>query len=303
MFKTCFTAFCALTVSFASKPDPYFLYEQILNRALDASHSEALRDIAFQLLRDVAEGHPERITTHAAARLHLHPQQLKLLNENFARDPGVRAHAYYAIARTGLPAAFKYLQELTPATVADLGPRDRHEVWSAAQIALQQARLMKIPAFQDQVKFLENTMAARFDSYSTAKIQFWALQTLCNVGSESSLPLLEKAFRAFYSSLAETEILFCRERMQTVQRHRDRAKALGSALSVATSGANERLTAWAIAQLAELNSTEGDAELDRFQAEIRSVPPPGRPPMLNAFGEQIDRMRACNPRRTVAANP
>jgi hypothetical protein len=292
MRRICFAALWTLAGGFGTKPGPYYYYEQIFDRAVEATRSERLRGIAVQLLRDVAEGHPEKVSSDVAARLGLQPQQLRLLTESFAKDPGVRARAYGAIGQTGLLEALEYLQALTPAKVGDLGPRDSHEAWPAAQIALQEARLMRINGSQEQVTFLENAMATSFDSYSTGKIHFWAAQRLCDMGSTKSLPLVEKQLRSLYSRLGEVEAGFCRERMQVVQSHPNRAKALGSVLNIGTSGANQRLTRWAITELGAMKNADAYAELDRFAAEIRGIPPVSRNPALASFGEQMAQIRA-----------
>jgi hypothetical protein len=289
----CITTVSTLAVALATGPGPYYYYEQILARAVEATLSESLQGVAMQLLRDVAEGHPERVTSETASRLGVGPGQLKLLGSTFAKDPGVRARAYGAIGRTGLAEALEYLQALTPAQVGDLGPRESHEAWPAAQIALQEARLMQIKTPQEEVTFLENAMVASFDSYSTAKIHLWATQKLCDMGSSKSLPVIEKRLRSLYSRIGEAETSFCRERMQIVQSHRNRAKALGSVLNIGTSSANQRLTRWAISELGAMNSAEADAELDRFSAEIQAIHPLGRNPVFSSFEDQISRIRAA----------
>ena len=197
-----------------------------------------------------------------------------------------------------LPEALKYLEALTPAQVGDLGPRDSHEAWPAAQIALQEARLMRIKAPQEQVTFLEHAMSASFDSHSTGKIHLWATQTLCDMGSSTSLPLVEKRLRSLYSRIGEAETRFCHERMQIVKSNSNRTKALGSVLNVGTSAGNQRLTTWAISALAAAKTAEADAELERFASEIRGIHPLTRSPVLASFAEQIDRLRGARPRAT-----
>ena len=290
-------------VALGSKPGPYHYYEQILNRTVESTQSESLRGISMQLLRDVAEGHPEKVTPDTATRLGIGPKQLQLLGSAGARDSGVRARAYSAIAQTGLPEALEYLQALTPAQVGDLGPRDRHEAWPAAQIALQEARLMRIKTPQEQATFLENAMAASFDSFSTGKIHLWASQKLCDMGSSKSLPQIEKLLRRLWSRTGEAEIGFCRERIQIIQNNPNRARALGYVLNIGTSAANRRLTQWAIEQLGAMNSKEADAELDRFSAEIGGIHPLGRDPALRSLAEQIDLMRAAKPHSAGTPQP
>jgi hypothetical protein len=191
--------------------------------------------------------------------------------------------------------ALQYLQALTPAQVGNLGSRDSHEIWPAVQIALQEAQLLVIQSQNEQVAFLEKAMAGSYDSYSTAKINLWAADKLCNMGSSSSLPLVEQRLRGFYSRIGEAEVRFCLERVQVVKSHPDRAKALGSVLNIGTSGSNQRLTTWAIRELGDMKTVGADAELDRFATEIRAINPLARNPALAGFAEQIRRARRQAP--------
>lgn len=287
------TLVCAMVFAFGTSLSVTYHYERAFDRAVDATQSVSLRPIAMQLLRDVAEGHPEKVSSDVLARLGLGSYQP--LFRPFAKDPAVRARAYRAIGRTGLAEAVQYLQALTPAQVGDLGPRDSHQAWPAAQIALQEARLLGIKAPQEQVAFLEKAMAGSYDSSSTGNIHFWAIGRLCDMGNSASLPLIEKRLRSMWSQQGESEISWCRERMQVVKSHPDRAKALGLVLNIGTSGRNLRLTSWAIGELAAMKSAEANAELDRFAAEIRGLPPLGRDARLAYFAEQIAGVRRATP--------
>jgi hypothetical protein len=238
-----------LAFALGTTPSPYYDYERIFDRVVDATQSVSLQPVAMQLLRDVAEGHGEMVSSDTAVRLGFSASTAAIFRVAFAKDAGVRARAYRAIGRTGLGEALQYLQALTPAKVGDLGPRDRHEVWPAAQIALQEARMLGIKAPQEQVAFLEKAMAGNYDSYSTGKIHLWAAGKLCDMGSSVSLPLIERRLRSLYSQVGEAESSSCLERMHVIKSHPDRAKALGSVLNIGTSGTNQRLTRWAITEL------------------------------------------------------
>lgn len=290
-----FTSVSTFVAALGTTLSPYYQYEQILDRAVEATQSQSLRGIAMQVLRDIAEGRPDKITSDSAGRLGFRPRQFQLLGEAFAKDPGVRARGYRALGRTGLAEALEYLQALTPAKVGNLGPRESHEAWPAAQVALQEARLMTIKGPQDQVTFLEGAVVMNHDAYSTGKIQLWATEKLCDRGSIKSLPLIEKKLRGLYSRVGDEEVSFCRERIQVVLSRPDRAKALGSVLNVGTSGANRRLTTWAITQLASMKTSQADGELDRFSAEIEAIQGSGRNPVLSSYLEHINRVRGLRP--------
>jgi hypothetical protein len=291
-----FTSVSIIVAALGTTLSPYYHYEQMLDRAVEATQSPSLRGIAMQFLRDIAEARPDKVTSDSAGRLGFRPRQFQLLGEAFAKDPGVRARGYRAIGRTGLAEALEYLHALTPEKVGNLGPRESHEAWPAAQIALQEARLNRIKIAQDQVTFLESAMSMNYDSYSTGKVQLWATEKLCDMGSVKSLALVEKKLRGLYSRVGDAETSFCRERMQVVLSHPDRAKALGSVLNVGTSGANQRLTTWAITQLAAMKTSQADGELDRFSADIQAIQRPGRNPVLSSYLEHIERVRGLRPR-------
>lgn len=300
ILRMVFPSLLALSAGFGTTLEPCFYYERLLDRAVGATRSDFSREAALQLLRHVAEGHPERITPDMAKAVELNPQELE---GPCGRSPGVRAKAHRAIGRTGLPEALAYLQSLTPEQFGDVRSRDRHEVWPAAQTALQEARLTQIKTPRDQVAFLENAVSLKYDSFETGTILVWAIQKLCDMGSSPSLPLIEKRLISLYSRNGDAEIAFCRERMQVVQRHPSRASALGSVLDVGTSAAHQRLTRWAISELCAMRSADADRELDRFEAEVRAIHPVGRNPPLVSFVEQISRIRATQSRSVSPPRP
>jgi hypothetical protein len=70
----------------------------------------------------------------------------------------------------------------------------------------------------------------------------------------------------------EDDIEFCRARIQVVSRDPDRAKALGSVLSLDAQPHDDRLVWWAISQLKAMHSAAVDAEMERFAAQVNSLP-------------------------------
>jgi len=68
------------------------------------------------------------------------------------------------------------------------------------------------------------------------------------------------------------KVAFCRARIEVVCRNPDRAKALGSILSVSSNNRDEDLVAWAMRQLDQANTSEADAELERYAHEIEALP-------------------------------
>jgi hypothetical protein len=140
-------------------------------------------------------------------------------------------------------------------------------MWSSAQIALREAELIRIPDEPARVRFLEDTTGEKTAAAS------WAVEELCNRGSRQSLPSIrESILRRDPTSRGADEITFCEARMDIIARDPDRAKALGSFLSVSSGVTDHHLLGWTINQLRALGSPEAEAQVQRYADEIESLP-------------------------------
>jgi hypothetical protein len=180
------------------------------------------------------------------------------------KDESVRSHALRKIGQLDLPEALTYLQNLKR---GDVGPDTSGQMWSSAQIALREAELIRIPDEPARVRFLEDTTGEKTAAAS------WAVEELCNRGSRQSLPSIrESILRRDPTSRGADEITFCEARMDIIARDPDRAKALGSFLSVSSGVTDHHLLGWTINQLRALGSPEAEAQVQRYADEIESLP-------------------------------
>jgi len=240
----------------------------VLDRVFEVAISGSSKSgSALAVLERVAEGSAQTVSAASEALLGLKPGEFQ--DRSFT-DTVVRSHAFRRIGESGLPGTLDFLEAVDP---SGWGQDETQQVWPDVQVALREAKLMRIPDPSDRVQFLENTVTERHDPISNSLVISWAVDQLCDSSSRSSLPVIERSIRRWNpTGRGEEDIRFCYARMDVVTRHTDRAKALGSVLSVATSAYDQRLTHWALRALAAMRSPDADAEMDRFAVEIEKLP-------------------------------
>jgi hypothetical protein len=180
-----------------------------------------------------------------------------------------------------------------------LQPSDTWQVGPVAQEALADARLARITDPQLRIEFLEGIATDR------APATHWAVEQLCNSGALASRGIVQQSIRRSWpDKYGEDQIRFCEARMQVVSRYPDRAKALGSVLSVENIVDDDRLIRWAIYQLAEVDSPDATAVLDRFAGEIGKLPnssPQKR--RWSGFKQEIELWKQRHHLRELSASP
>jgi hypothetical protein len=214
------------------------------------------RFAALEILERVAEGRMDGASPELEVQMGLKPE---LLRSPWFKDGSVRAYAIRRIGEVDLPEALTYLQHLKK---TDLERDTTGMVWPAAQIALRQAQLNRIPDEPGKVLFLENTTGEQSAAAS------WAVNELCESGSYRSLGFIRESIRKRNPSRASEDTAFCEARMAVVSRNPDRIKALGSLLTVSEGATDPILINWAIIKLEAMKSPRADAELERYSKEI-----------------------------------
>lgn len=228
----------------------------------------SLSQEALAVLRTVAEGHAEAVPSETAAKLGLGPEELQYAPY---RSNEFRAVAYRAIGDLGTTAAVAYLEAVRAEDFE--AEQDRRQLWSAAQIALQGARLSQIPDRQGKAQFLETTIRDFRDVPGNGILADWAAEELCDKGMLSSYSIAESLILDRYSGTTGRETArFCELRMRTLAGNPDRIEALGSVLQVTRGLADGQLTQWAISELTEMKSSRADEIMDRFEQQILALP-------------------------------
>jgi hypothetical protein len=187
-----------------------------------------------------------------------------------------------------------FLSKLTP---NHLGPDNTHTVWPASQIALQETLFNETTDARQRVEFLERIVKTQpGDRIARGRVMWWAITELCDAGVVRSLPVIQEAINGLQSSTGPGELQFCQARIQALQRDPDRVKALGSVLRVDT-WHSDRLVSWAIHKLHGVQTSEADAELDRFASEIAAFPEGS--PVRQRFGFRSQEIRDLQQRRSL----
>ena len=268
----------------AYTPAPYAGQRALLDRIAGVAASQSQTSaVALELLEQVALGRSAKISPESEARVGVGRGELQKPEFN---DPTVRACAFRKIGETGLREALDFLTGIQP---ADAGVDPSQQVWPAAQIALQNARLIQIADSRAKIEFLESMLTEQPDS--RGPVSHWAVNWLCDNGALPSLAVIQQSIRAGWSGQrGEDEIRFCEARLQVIARYSDRVKALGSLLT-RDNAEDERLLLWAIYQLAALRLKDADTELNRFATEIGSLPDTSaQKRRLLFFKQEIDRI-------------
>ena len=245
----------------ATSLPPFFLECSLLDRVGDAARPGLpTQPTALETLERVAEGRMDSASPDLEVQVGLKAGQLR--GQGF-RDPTVRAHAFRVIGKLDSPDALSYLENVRK---TDIAADEPGQIWIAVQVALHEARLIRVPDADGQIKLLEDTM-------KTSIAASWAMTELCNRGSEQSLPAV-RAYVHKYNPTprGEEEIAFCEARMNVISRSPDRVRALASLLKASNGPQEYELIAWAISQLQAMKSQSADAELSRYLDEICNLP-------------------------------
>jgi hypothetical protein len=234
-----------------------------LDRISEAAKTATpMRLIALEILERVAEGRMEGASPDLEVQVGLKSGQLR--GPEF-KEYELRSYALRRIGELDLPEALTYLQNLKE---SDIGPDTSGQIRSAAQIALLQAQVNRIPDQQAKIRFLEEATSGKGAGVH------WAVDELCNLGSYQSLPLIRARIHRLLSlpQDIEHETGFCEARIGVVSRDPDRVRALGAVLRVNGGGTDPQLIGWAIGQLQAMRSERADAELERYAKEIDALP-------------------------------
>jgi hypothetical protein len=268
----------------ATTPAPYGLQRAALDQIAEAANSKLLTSpIALEILQRIAEGRMQTAPPGLETRVALKPGELRV---PAFQDPMLREIAVRKIGESGLPEAVAYLERLKE---EDLGPNRTVMLWAAAQIALREAQMNRLPDDRAKIRFLEDTTSEWTAAAS------WAVDELCNRGSSASLGFIRVQIRRSYSLPQDYNqaLGFCEARIRVVSRDPDRIRALGSFLDAKdpnTLSDNRAIIAWTIRQLKRMKSEAADAELERFSKEIDDLPDgaAARRDLVNAIRGYLD---------------
>jgi hypothetical protein len=254
-------------ICWPTTPVPYGAYIDLLDRVLAVARSQSpARDLALKLIEQVAEGQTGGISPESEEQIGLKPGQLR--QEAFHSVP-VREAAIWRIGETGSPNAVSFLANLKPADFAD---DSTNGLWAMTQVALRNAALVRITDPRERTEFLKGVLTEGGFIPSDGPAGSWAIDELCNSGAAAALPEIEGSIRKSKGEPGEQDIEFCKARIQVVSRDPDRAKALGSVLSLDAQPNDNRLVWWAISQLTAMHTAAADAEMERFAAQVNSLP-------------------------------
>ena len=241
---------------------PYYIECSLLDRvAGGAKPGLPTEPAALEILERVASGRMDNAKSDLEELVGLRPGQLR---GSVFKDPMVRSHALRDIGDLELPEALEYLQNLK---IEDLPPDTSQQVWQAAQIALRQGLINRIPDEPGKVRILEDAIV------SWNRAAGWAVQQLCDRGSSGSLSIIEAYYRKGYSEPRASQFYgLCKAQIEILSRNPDRVVALGSTLTLANGFGNRELIGWTINQLAQIKSPQAYAELERYMNEINALP-------------------------------
>jgi len=290
----------AVTGVSGAKVMPWAYPCEQLDRVVDQVKADPVRSLAaFELLKLVARGMPDKADSDVAVRFGIEPERLL---QPVHRDLSVRAHALRKIGQLGLPEALAYLEKLTPEDF-DVGRGQMYRVWPPAQIALHEALLNQIPDEAGKIAFLERTVQQRHDAGSNSAVKGWARNQLCDRGASMSWDAIYQGIRFSTGNpvrFAE-EVKFCEDRIRIVQSDPDRVKALASALRSTGRAVDRRLTMWAFTQLLEPRSPRADAALDHVASEIDKLDPERRREwgVIRSGIRTVRELRSAGPVRPV----
>jgi len=236
-------------------------YSATLTKALDQACRAAIEDKsrseALETIEAVIEGRPIEAINAAAQRAGLKgyfPQKTMW-------SDGYRRYALEVLGRTGLQEALDYLSALTPQTI---GRDDALSLLPQAKIELKKALLRRQVGSSQQIAFLRAELASPLSRHTA----HWAVNELCDRGDVDSIGAIRQFLEDKYRQQSGDPIASCKSRMDIVNSHPDRARALGSALRLDTPSPGNSLIGWAVEQLIAMESPAADAELERYATEV-----------------------------------
>jgi hypothetical protein len=225
------------------------------------------RQGAFRALRDIATCRLDDADRKTMLAIGFNPEDVRQVTFH---DPAARDCALQRLGDGGSPEALDFLQNLKPEDLlTGYSEEERHRgsvqgLPHNAKDALNHILLNRITDLPGKVHFLEDLAGRR---------SWWAANQLCDLGIQTSLPVIHNTLSTIYSGgyHGETEFRFCEERIRVLSRDPDRIKALGSVLRT-DPPPDFRLVSWAVRQLAGLRDPQADLRLMRYGLEIHFLP-------------------------------
>lgn len=241
------------------------IFEAIVEKA---SAQPDVRNDALMLFAMLAEGRPVEIPEAVEARLGLPP--INFLSVPFSRRHN-RAQACGYIGKLATKEAIAYLELLS---TGNFKSDDVSEIWPVCRVGLAEARMRNLPTREERVRFLEVELRSEHDAWSRPLVGHWLMNQLCDTGNIASLPAIVTYVRQWQgkSPTSDSEIAFCRQRMEVIASNPDRVQAIASVLKLSGIEKETRLYGWAIHSLMEIGSTEAIGALDRFTALVEALP-------------------------------
>ena len=280
------------TMCWASSPMPgtaaKLRFELVLQLVQQDS---SLASPALEFMKGVAENRAAVLPVQLESQLQLRPNELQ--SPNYLSDLA-RAHAFRAIGRLGTPEAIAYLEGVG---AEDFTPDDGHEPWQAAQEALQDALLEKIPNWAEKAQVLEAKIRENSAPEGNGYVANWAGERLCNSGMLASYPVVQEFLLQQDSVRGPENARFCELRMRALASSPDRVAALGSILTVTAGLADERLTNWAIDELTEMKSSRADEVMERFEKSVSDLPNGPQKRELKPYANAIRQRNGIRPSR------
>lgn len=263
MRNTLLLATAGVAICFGSIPPPYYAECRLVDEmVVKAKAIPASQAVALEILERIVERQIQSARPDLELAAGLPYGQFR--KPEFSTDE-VRIRALLRISDLDLPEALDYLKNLSKDRLA---PVSSSQVWDTAEIALHRAELNRISDENARVPFLEDTTGGK-----SAAVAWWAVQSLCNQGSQRSLPFIrESIWRHNPTADGQQQISFCETRMAIVSRNPDRTKALASLLVVTNGVTDQELLGWAINELHDIDSPQADAEIQRYAKEIDQLP-------------------------------
>jgi hypothetical protein len=261
-------ALSAPLIGFATTLGPNAAQCGLVNKIGAMAVAEPARSATLNILERIAKGENQDIDAAWEKQLGLTAGDL---HHPAYADIGVRVCALHSLGRTGLPEAAQFLRGFS---LSDAAGERSDRLWSAAQIALREARLSGIADAASRAEFLENVLTEPRDAMSKGAVTLWAIEELCDGGATSALPRIRQTLAQLWTGepFAADEAAFCQDRMQVLSRDTDRAKALGSVFGSIVSLENtlegKRLLQWAMLQLSALHTSSANSELERIASDL-----------------------------------
>lgn len=242
---------------------------------------------AFYVLRSVAENQPKAIDAASAYRLGL---AIETLESAPFYDMEIRAHAYLQLGSLPSPYVIPYLSSIQPEMFAD--ESERTFIFRHVRIAWHRAQMLLRNSAKEQQDYLAHLLLEEGDDDWFSWVQLWAIDELCDQGAGHYLHLMDQRLMLMHNGHRANILMFCRERVQIINRDPNRHSALSRVLTVENATANARVVHWAITELGKLDTKEAKATIDAFLSTLEAIPgltPDGKAvhSILNSYGRTI----------------